>query len=131
MGYLDTLERSPFLLTDGATGTCLEYESSVPLDPEIGPTRLVDDERGRAALEAVYGRYLDVGRRHDLPIQVGTPTFRATPERLRRAGYAEPSEVHRINAECFLLLARLREGLGEYGEKVFIAGVLGPRGDAY
>src|SRR3954464_8044593 len=55
--YLDTLDRSPFLLTDGATGTCLHYESSVPLDPEIGPTRLVRDERGRAALEAIYRRY--------------------------------------------------------------------------
>ena len=52
MGYTDALEYSPLLLTDGATGTCLEYQSAVPLDPEIGPTRLVNDERGRAALEA-------------------------------------------------------------------------------
>src|SRR4051812_8724136 len=103
MRYLDFLDRS-FLLTDGATGTCLEYVTSVPLDPEIGPTRLVDDERGRAALEAVYRRYLDVGRRHDLQMQVGTPTFRASPERLRRAGYTGPTDVRRVNAECFRLL---------------------------
>src|SRR3954471_23618624 len=114
MGYLDILDRTPFFLTDGATGTCLEYESSVPLDPEIGPTRLVHDERGRAALEAIYRRYLDIGRRHDLPMQVGTPTFRASPERLHRAGYAGPGEVRRVNADCFRLLARLREGSGDY-----------------
>jgi homocysteine S-methyltransferase len=131
MGYADALECSPFLLTDGATGTCLEYESSIPLDPEIGPTRLVDDERGRAALEAVYRRYLDVGRRHGLPMQVGTPTFRASPERLHRAGYADPSEVRRVNADGFRLLARLREECGESGGRVFIAGVLGPKGDSY
>ena len=131
VGYLETLERSHSLLTDGATGTCLEHETPVPLDPEIGPTRLVDDGRGRAALEALYLRYLDVGRRHGVPMQVGTPTFRAGPERLLRAGYSGPSDVRRINGDCFRLLARLREGLGEYGEEVYIAGVLGPKGDCY
>src|SRR3954470_23049902 len=100
MGYADALECSPFLLTDGAVGTCLEYELSVPLDPEIGPTRLVDDERGREALEAVYRRSLDVGRRHDLPMQVGTPTFRAGPERLLREGYHDSNDVRRVKAEC-------------------------------
>ena len=131
MGYLDTLERSDFLLTDGAIGTCLEHETSVPLDPEIGPTRLVDDDRGRAALEALYRRYLDVGHRHDLPMQIGTPTFRASPERLRRAGYSGPSDLRRVNGDCVRLLARVREGLGDYGEKVFISGVIGPKGDCY
>jgi homocysteine S-methyltransferase len=131
MGYLAILERSEFLLTDGATGTCLEQETAVRLDPVIGPTALVDDNRGRAALEALYLRYLDVGRRHGLPMQVGTPTFRACPERLRRAGYYGPNDVRRVNGDCFRLLARVREGLGDYGEKVYIAGVIGPKGDCY
>ena len=64
-------------------------------------------------------------------MQVGTPTFRAGPERLRRAGFTDPDDLGRINGECFRLLARLREGLGDYGKKVFIAGVVGPKGDAY
>ena len=131
MGYLAILERSEFLLTDGATGTCLEQETGVRLDPVIGPTALVDDNRGSAALEALYRRYLDVGRRHGLPMQVGTPTFRACPERLRRAGYYGPNDVRRVNGNCFRLLAHLREGLGDYGEKVYIAGVIGPKGDCY
>jgi homocysteine S-methyltransferase len=131
MGYLDAPERSGFLLTDGAIGTCLEHDHSIRLDPEIGPTRLVDDDRGRVALAALYRRYLEVGRRHGVPMQVGTPTFRASPERLHRAGYSDRSDVRRINGDCFRLLARLREGLGDYGEKVFIAGVIGPKGDCY
>lgn len=131
MDYLDALERFEFLLTDGSTGTCLKHETSVRLDPVIGPTGLVDDDRGRGALEALSLRYLDVGRRHGLPMQVGTPTFRASPERLRRAGYSDPGEVRRINGDSFRVLARLREGLDDYGEKVFIAGVIGPKGDCY
>jgi homocysteine S-methyltransferase len=131
MGYFDALERSDFLLTDGAIGTCLEHETPVRLDPVIGPTGLVDDRRGRATLEALYRRYLDAGRRHGAPMQIGTPTFRAGPERLRRAGYSDPSDVHRINADCFRLLAGVREGLGDYGEKVYLAGVIGPKGDCF
>jgi S-methylmethionine-dependent homocysteine/selenocysteine methylase len=91
----------------------------------------VDDRRGRAALETLYLRYLDVGRRHGLPMQVGTPTFRAGPQRLRRAGYSDPDDVRRVNGDCFRLLGGLREGLGDYGVKVYIAGVIGPKGDCY
>jgi homocysteine S-methyltransferase len=131
MGYLDTLVGCSFLLTDGATGTCLEHETSVTLDPVIGPTALLDDGRGRAVLEALYLRYLDVGRRHGVPMQIGTPTFRAGPERLRRAGYSQPSEVRKVNGDCFRLLADLRDRCGEYGQKVHIAGVIGPKGDCY
>ena len=97
----------------------------------MGVARLVEDERGREALEGIYRQYLDVGRRHDIPMQVGTPTFRAGPERLSRAGLSGPDDLIRVNGECVRLLARLREGLGDYGAKVFIAGVVGPKGDAY
>lgn len=130
-GYLDSLERSNFLLTEGATGTCLEHETSVRLDPVIGPTGLVDDDRGRAALEALYLRYIDIGRRHGLPMQVGTPTFRAGPERLRRAGYSDRSDVRRINGDGLRLLAHVRDRYGEYGKNVYVAGVIGPKGDSY
>lgn len=131
MGYLDVLERSDFLLTDGATGTCLEHETSVRLDPVIGPTGLVDDEQGSAVLEGLYLRYLDVGRRYGTPMQVGTPTFRASPENLRRAGYSDPGDVHRVNGDCFRFLAGLRDGLGDHGMNVYVAGVIGPKGDCY
>jgi len=35
LGHLGALERSGFLLTDGAIGTGPEHRLSVPLDPEI------------------------------------------------------------------------------------------------
>src|SRR5262245_25284945 len=111
MTFLEAVERSPFLLSDGGIETRIAFETDIPLDPALGVARLVEDERGRAALGAIYRQYLVVSRRHGLPMEVGTPTFRADPERLRRAGLVAPDDLRRINEGCVLLLARLREGL--------------------
>lgn len=131
MTFLEAVARTPFLLSDGGIETHIAFETDISPDTEMGVARLVDDARGRAALEAIYRQYLDIGRRHDVPMQVGTPTFRAGPDRLGRAGLTGPDDLARINGECFGLLAGLRDELGDYGEMVFIAGVVGPRGDAY
>src|SRR3954469_2637656 len=131
MTFLEAIERFPFLISDGGIETRIAYETDIPLDPEMGVSRLVEDGHGRAALEGIYRQYLDVGRRHDVPMQVGTPTFRASPERRRRAGLTDPSDLRRINIECYRLLSRLRHECGGFASKVFIAGVVGPKGDAY
>lgn len=131
MTFLDVVKRSPWLLADGGLETRIAFETDIPLDPEVGVARLFEDDRGRAALMGNYRQYLDVGLRHDLPMHLGTPTFRASPEWLRKAGLTSADDLNRINGEGFRLLARLRDELGDYGRKVFIAGVVGPKGDAY
>jgi homocysteine S-methyltransferase len=129
--YLEALAQFPVLLTDGAIETRIHYEMGIPLDPDMEVARLLDDEGGKAVLETIYRQYLEAGRRHDLPMQIGTPTFRASPERIRRAGLTEPAAVRRINGEAVRLHRRLRQECGAYANKVFIAGVIGPKGDAY
>jgi homocysteine S-methyltransferase len=123
--------QSPFVLADGGIETRIAYETDIPLDDEMGVSRLVDDDRGRAALGAVYRQYLGVGRRHDVPMQIGTPTFHASPERLHRSGLTGPDDLRRVNGQWVGMLLRLRDECGGYGEKVFVAGVIGPKGDAY
>jgi homocysteine S-methyltransferase len=129
--YLETLARFPFLLTDGAIETRIVYEFGLSLDPDIEAAGLLDQTTGRAALETIYRQYLAAGRRQELPLQIGTPTFRAGPERLGRAGLAEPDAVRRLNEEAVRLHHRLRQECGSYASRVFIAGVIGPKGDAY
>lgn len=131
MTFLETVRQAAFLVSDGGIETCIAYGTDITLDPAMGAARLVEGGRGRDALEALYEGYLEVGRRHAIPMQVGTPTFRASPRWLRQAGLPSTSDLGRINGASFRLLARLREGLGEYGARVFIAGVVGPAGDAY
>lgn len=124
MDYGTLLREGHLLLTDGALETLLIFEMGVATDGPVEAAGLVRDEAGRRALEAVYRGYLEVGRKHDLPIQIGTPTFRAGRD---RAG----EDLERLNRRCADLHHRLRDECGAYGRKVYLAGVIGPAGDAY
>jgi homocysteine S-methyltransferase len=59
---------------------------------------------------------------------VCTPTWRANSERLAQAGMPGVAEVSRDAAS---LLAEVRSEYGEYGQQVFMGGLMGCRGDAY
>jgi homocysteine S-methyltransferase len=131
MGFLEALAQYPVILTDGAIETRIAFETDFALGPDLEVYRLVDDPAGRAALENVYRQYLDVGQHHYLPMQLQAPTFRASPARLVRAGFTGPDDVSRVNRACVQLLQRLRGERGDHAGKVFVAGVLGPRGNAY
>jgi S-methylmethionine-dependent homocysteine/selenocysteine methylase len=113
------------LLTDGAIETVLIFEMGLSLDPHLEASVLVESEAGRQALRALYQPYLDSARESGLRIQVGTPTFRCSPERIRAAG-RPPEELKRLNELNVQFHKHLR---GD--QDALIAGVIGPRGDAY
>ncbi|MGH7908431.1 MAG: homocysteine S-methyltransferase family protein [Thermodesulfobacteriota bacterium] len=62
---------------------------------------------------------------------MGTPTFRASSARLRRLGFTGPQDTQRVNIDCVHMHQELRGEYGDYARKIFIAGVVGPKGDAY
>ncbi|MGQ9365122.1 homocysteine S-methyltransferase family protein [Azospirillum sp. ST 5-10] len=130
--FAEALAAEPFILTDGGIETRILYETALPLHPQLEVAGLVlAGGEGGAAMERLYADYLEVGRRHGVPMIVGTPTFRAHPDRIAAAGLPLPDGVRRVNTACAALLQALRATLGAYAGKVFIAGVIGPRGDAY
>ena len=122
------LEREPFVLTEGAVIERLSREPGLPLDLYILHARLVYDERGRRALGRIYRGYLEVGRRHDLPMIVLTPTWRASAARLERAGFPRADPV---NADCARFLRELVVEYGGYARSVHVGGLMGCVGDAY
>lgn len=118
------------MLADAAIETRIMFETSVRLDPHVQVAALLERPRGRLVLRDIYATYLDVAWAHRLPIVMGTPTFRASrryADRARRSGGAEM--VHRLNVEAVAFLNEIRDD-GEH-DPVFIAGVIGPYGDAY
>lgn len=117
-----------FMLFEGAVIERLRRDPNVQLDPDVLHAGLVHDPAGRTALERIYRSYLDVGRRYDVPMVVLTPTWRASPERLSRAGLGD---VDQVSADAFRFLAALRESYGAYARRVWIGGLMGCRGDAY
>lgn len=127
MGFVDTIQTAPFVLTEGALIERLRRDPTVVLDPHVLHAGFIYDERGREALRRLYRQYLDIGAAFDLPMIVCTPTWRANPIRLQQAGLA-----HRdVNGDAVRFVAAIRDEYGTYAKRVFVGGLVGCAGDAY
>lgn len=120
-------QHAPCILAEGAVIERLRRETDFELDPHIVNSAFIYDESKRAAVEAIYRQYLDIGRQYDLPLILSTPTWRASQERIADAGYAQAD----VNRDNYHFLDALRKSYGRYAEKVAICGLMSCRGDAY
>jgi homocysteine S-methyltransferase len=121
------LTDAPIVLTEGALIERLRRDPAVRLDPHVLHAGFIYREAGRAALTDLYRQYLDIGRAAGLPILIGTPTWRANPERLEAAGLTGRD----VNGDGVRFLAGIRDACGSHAAQVVIGGLLGCRGDAY
>lgn len=115
------------VLTEGAVVERILRSDPEMLDPELAHARAIYSERGRRLLAGIHRQYLDIGRRYDLPLLVFTDTWRASADRLRRAGMAGWD----MNGDCARFLRGIVQEYGEYAGKVVLAGLIGCKGDAY
>lgn len=125
----DLLSSASVILADGGIETRLKYEFGIPL-PEFASFLPLFDEAQRPALEAIYRSYIAIAVEFRRTMQVGTPTWRAHPECLKRLGFKKPEDLHRVNAQAVALLQTLKSD-GAAHDLVVIAGVIGPRRDGY
>jgi homocysteine S-methyltransferase len=127
VGFIDTVQTAPLVLTEGALIERLRRDPTVALDPHVLHAGFLYEERGRETLRRLYRQYLDIGSAFDLPMIVCTPTWRANPVRLQRAGLA-----HRdVNGDAVRFVAAIRDEYGAYAKRVFVGGLVGCAGDAY
>jgi len=106
-------------LTDGGIETRIIYEFKHDID-DFESFELLEDESGRDILRRIYQSYADVGVRNGLPIQLGTPTWRASRK--------WTNDVARVNAAAVELV---REVAHASGARIIVAGVIGPASDGY
>ncbi len=128
MTFLRTLASGRPVLTEGAVVERVRRGGQEPLDPHLANAGLVLRAKGRAVLGQIFSSYLDVALRHRLPLLLLTPTWRANPDRMRRAGLSETVD---LNGDAVRYLSELVERSGEASGTVFVGGLLGCRGDAY
>lgn len=129
-GFAETVRSGRLFLTDGGIETRFMFGAfrGVELDPLLGAVPLLDDPNGRDALRSVYAGYLDAIRPSSAAAIIGTPTFRTSSRWVRDAG-RDDAEVERLNRAAVDAHRELRTEAGD--EDVYIAGVIGPAGDAY
>lgn len=116
-------------LTEGGTETEIMYRYGYEL-PHFAAFTLLDNPSAMAELRGMYKRYLDVAAGHGFAVLMGGLDYRASPDWGRLLGYsAEGLKEFQLRAIEFL-----REVAAPYAGQlpdVKIAGVVGPRGDAY
>jgi len=117
------------ILTDGGIETRIMFEMDTALDPHIGVAALVGDPNDRPVLRRIYESYVEAAQLHDLPVIIGTPTFRASRNFAQQTGLRAEGAVRRLNACATAMHLDIRERSGH--GPVFVAGVIGPSGDAY
>jgi len=128
MTFAECLAREPLTLTEGAVIERLRRDPAALLDPHVLHAGFVYSDVGRRQLERVCRSYLEIAVESRLPFVIGTPTWRASPERLSAAGLGS---VEQVNADGVRFAADLRATCGEARRHIFIAGLMGCRGDAY
>lgn len=111
------------ILMEGALGERLKREYGLNPDESVAWASLVYSERGRDALKALWGGYIETARRYGLPFAATTPTRRANRERVASSRCGE--EIIHDNVA---FLRGIRESCGA---EMFVGGLMGCRGDAY
>ena len=127
VSFLRFFEQSDIIIGEGAVIERLRRDTEWELDPHVVNAAFIYDKGKRAALETIYRQYLDVGFSSGLPLLLSTPTWRASRERIKTAGYEERA----VNEDNFRFLDNLRRAYGMYADKVAICGLMSCRGDAY
>lgn len=125
--FPEFFEKSQCILGEGAVIERLRRNGEFELDPHIVNSAFIYDPGKRAAISGIYRQYLDIGRKYNLPLLISTPTWRASRERIEKAGYKKTD----VNGDNFRFLDGIRKNYGEYVHKVVICGLMSCRGDAY
>jgi len=116
-------------LTEGGQETELMYKHGHEL-PEFAMYPLLDDRRALADLTDMYTRYLEVAATHGFVALMGGLDYRASLDWASKLGISREglAEYQLRSIEFLRDMARPFEG---QIPQLIIAGIVGPRGDAY
>jgi homocysteine S-methyltransferase len=126
MSIEDAIRGNDLILTEAAVIECLRRSGDVELHPRLVNALLIYDARGREALSGLYQSYIRIARKADIPIIIGTPTWRANHERV-----LESRVEGDVNGDAVRFLKELRSGWGDWSGNIFIGGLVGCRHDCY
>ena len=114
---------SEFILMEGGLSERAKREYGLRLNDFISMARLVDSERGRSALEALWTEYAEIAYENNLPFMATTTTRRAN-RKLSVLAMADDKIIKR-NVD-FLKYVR-----NSQRAEMYVGGLVGCTGDAY
>lgn len=115
------------ILAEGSVYELLRRDRGIVFDPEIAHAGLVYDDQFRVRLADIHLGYFEIAERHGRPLVALADTWRASAERVARSRFAGRP----VNQDNVRFMRALRDGRRADAPPVAIAGLTGPRGDAY
>jgi S-methylmethionine-dependent homocysteine/selenocysteine methylase len=116
-------------LTEGGQETELMYKHGHEL-PEFAMYPLLDDPAAMADLTAMYTRYLEVAAGHGFAALMGGLDYRASPDWAGKLGIS-PAGLEEFQLRSIAFLRDIAKPFAGQVPQILIAGIVGPRGDAY
>lgn len=127
--YLSPSE--PLMLAQGGIETTLEFKTDFPLREFSAFEAALSDEWKHLIADDLKA-YLRMAARHNLPLLVDTPTWRASPNWFDKLGTPQNDRetvYSRTLADTNAVIAQVERELGKLS--VTVQGVIGPMGDGY
>lgn len=116
-------------LAEGGQETELMYKHGHEL-PEFAMYPLLDDPRAVADLTSMYTRYLEVAAEHGFVALMGGLDYRASPDWASKLGIS-PAGLVEYQLRAIQFLRDVAAPFEGQIPQILVAGVVGPRGDAY
>jgi homocysteine S-methyltransferase len=121
--------RLPQFITDGGIETHIIFNMGVDL-PHFSAFPLNDSAAGREVIRRYYRDYLPVARAAGRSFLFATDSWRASPDWADRLGY-DRGLLEQNNVTSAALCAELADEFAAAGVASAIAGIIGPRRDAW
>lgn len=122
-------ESGKVMLTDGGLETTLIFLEGFEL-PCFASFDLLKDEVGLEALRNYFRKYLEIAAENGFGFILESPTWRANPDWVEKAGYLK-RDTKKLNAQAIGLMVEIREEFAGRVDPILISGCVGPRGDGY
>jgi homocysteine S-methyltransferase len=118
-----------FYLTEGGTETEILYKWGFEL-PEFAMFPLLDNPEADTVIRNIYRRYFDVAVAQETGLLILGHDYRASPDWGTKLGYT-PEGLAEMQRRTIRFLADMRAEYDGQVTDAYIAGCIGPRGDAY
>jgi S-methylmethionine-dependent homocysteine/selenocysteine methylase len=129
MGGFPAAQPGVLYLTEGGQETELMYRHGHEL-PEFAMYPLLDDRAAMADLADMYERYLSVVAAHGFAALLGGLDYRASPDWSSKLGLSL-EQLADLQLRSIQFLRDVAQPFAGEIPQILIAGIVGPRGDAY
>ncbi len=126
MSLTKLLEENHIILTEASVIEMLRRSAGISLHPRLENATLLYDGDSERVMRDIYRAYIVVACKADLPIMIGTPTWRANRERVQEANVGRD-----INGDAVRFLKTVRNDYDEFSSRILLGGLIGCKNDCY